>query len=98
MLQWILDFVSVLLNSAPYGKHVRSVVKNRNVIKAERKEVAERWSVNLTQQVTAAHQLHLQSAGLDESGFDLHSGVAAKKPSVCQFNSVGFSPLCLSSV
>lgn len=39
-----------------------------------------------------------RSSGLDERTFDLRSGAAAREPSVCHFNSVGYSSLCLSSV
>lgn len=41
MLQYFLGFVSVLLNSEPYRKHMRSVVKARKVVKSGRKEVVE---------------------------------------------------------
>lgn len=41
MLSGIVDLVSVLLNSLLYGKHMRSVVKARSVMKAERREAAE---------------------------------------------------------
>lgn len=63
MLHWILHFASVLLSSATYGKHTRSVVKAQNVIKAERET---RWQCD--GQIGGLTGRNNTSAGLDEKG------------------------------